>query len=813
MPSRPNLLPPPLIPTHTVTPPVAPPTDSTLPPISGGVAAAFSVFFLLAFCFPRLSKKSQTSSRPPYQFSYSTLRRATSSFSESRRLGQGGFGPVYAGTLSSGQEIAVKVMDSGSLQGEREFQNELFFAGKVDSDRIVSLLGFCNDRKRRRTILVYELMQNGSLQDALLRKKRPELMNWKTRVQIAIDIAKGLEYLHSCCNPPVIHSDIKPSNILLDRNFNASIADFGLARVKSEDQIEITVRESKSEEKKEEVVVVVEGNGVCATEDNNSALGDTESQTTAFDEFRVEPSPENFVRVPAVMTSPEPVTPEASPSEPILDRLDRVSVESGNNRKDWWKISDYGGGSEGNVKDYVMEWIGSEIKKERPRSDWIRENLESTSVGKLEKKRSKRRVDWWKLMDDENKVSVSKKEKRRQPREWWKEEYCDELAKKNKKKKKNKEGELANVVDGENWDDDDFYVERRRRRKSRSRSRSRGSIDWWLDGISGELFRGRRISHDSGGETPKSGVSSTPSMRGTVCYVAPEYGVGEFGQVSEKCDVYSFGVLLLVIISGRRPLHVSASPVSEYQKANLLSWARRLARAGKLLDLVDENVQGLDKEQAVSCITVALLCIQRSPAHRPRMKEVVAMLAGELETPHLPVEFSPSPPSLHPFKSRRKLRPGQMQKVKERPVSKISTEDISLELQFAIAGIYSSRIDQSGTYTEFCFCPAATRMNPRPTQTRKYMGTLKTDEWEDGYYTLEISVTVTVWYMVMVVKGSGPPDAHQGIDEQRITDSGQHSYEYSNADARTGGEVEGEIVGTHMFRSSCEEPHSSGAVQ
>ncbi|KAJ6344287.1 hypothetical protein OIU76_005913 [Salix suchowensis] len=196
---------------------------------------------------------------------------------------------------------------------------------------------------------------------------------------------------------------------------------------------------------------------------------------------------------------------------------------------------------------------------------------------------------------------------------------------------------------------------KRGRRRGRVRE-AEGSIDWWMDGFSGEFRHGRRNSQDwASGEIPKSGgISSTPSMRGTVCYIAPEYGGG--GLLSEKCDVYSFGVLLLVVVSGRRPLQVTASPMSEFERANLISWARQLAYNGKLLDLVDPSILSLDKDQALLCITIGILCLQRSPSKRPTMKEIVGMLSGEAEPPHLPFEFSPSPPSNFPFKSPRKAR-------------------------------------------------------------------------------------------------------------------------------------------------------------
>ncbi|KAH6783013.1 Protein kinase superfamily protein [Perilla frutescens var. hirtella] len=688
-------------------------TSHILPPLAGGLTAAFSCFLLLVLCFRRINKKrtapsaSDTDSKkPPHRLSYSLLRRATSNFSPSLRLGQGGFGSVYRAEFKPGYHVAkdsgftlshgaVKLMDSGSLQGEREFQNELLFSSKIDCKYVVSVVGFSSNPKKRRMLLVYELMGNGSLQDCLFHKKSEELKNWDKRFMIALHIARGLEYLHHYCDPPIIHGDIKPSNILLDGGFNAKIGDFGLARFKAEDNVIV-----EGEVKKEGSL----GNVV---EDNGSVLEETESviTTSGFDEgynvhnlggadstpesvvVRVEASPEVVQGVElspeaeaAPVVSPRTVAAMASPPDGLEKtsvsegNFDRFSADSGGERsgwrkkkkksvsgKDWWWKQDTGvDGESGKVKDYVMEWIGNEIKKERPKSDWIGASSSSKMVGKMEKKKKQKRrqLDWWVSLDDEKNV---KKERRRPAREWWKEEYCDELErKKKKKKKKQAQGSMSDDCYNENWwpRDDELHADRKKKRsRSRSRSRgSRGSMDWWLDGLSGELWRARKNSFDSvSGDIPKSGgISSTPSMRGTVCYIAPEYGGG--ADVSEKCDVYSFGVLLLVLIAGRRPLQVTGSPMSEFQRANLLSWARHLARAGKLLDLVDQSVHTLNKDQALLCITVALLCLQKSPSRRPSMKDVVGMLTGDLVSPQLPVEFSPSPPSRFPFKSHKKVR-------------------------------------------------------------------------------------------------------------------------------------------------------------
>ncbi|XP_061373647.1 receptor-like serine/threonine-protein kinase At4g25390 [Gastrolobium bilobum] len=687
-------------------PPPPPPTPQTQPPhthhhrhhhlltpLIAATASAFSLLLLAFICHRTLTRKrttpfssSDTDSKPPHRFSYALLRRATNSFSS--RLGHGGFGTVFAGTLPppARKPIAVKLMDSTSHQGEREFHNELFFASRLRSLHVVAAVGFSSDPKRRRFLLVYELMHNGNLQDALLHRKSPELLDWKKRFAIVLDIARGVQYLHSC-DPPIIHGDIKPSNILLDRNFSAKIGDFGLARLKSEPlQFEIEVldddsiaddddEEKKKKKKKEEELECDVGGVVfddCGSiESVHTVFFDSGSLGVEQSPPQLEKSPESIV---AAVASPETALATVA-SSPGFDKFSVQSekdvvggvkksgkgLRSNSVRELWWmQDNDEVAASASastptvseskKVKEYVMEWIGREVNKESPKSEWV-----GAKIMETEKKKSKKhQLEWWESMDELKVGGVVKKEKRRPAREWWK-ENSEEIAKKKKKKKKNKKS-VNNDDNGDDWwvSDDALYGDKIMT-KSRSRN-NRGNMDWWLDGLSGQLWRARRNSFDSAsGEIPKSGgVSSTPSMRGTVCYVAPEYGCGE--DVSEKCDVYSFGVLLLVIISGRRPLQVNGSPMSEFQRANLLSWTRHCARNGKLIELVDQSIQSLDKEQALLCIKVALLCLLKSPARRPSLMEVVGMLSGELEPPQLPVEYSPSTPSRFPFKSRKKGR-------------------------------------------------------------------------------------------------------------------------------------------------------------
>ncbi|RLM99302.1 G-type lectin S-receptor-like serine/threonine-protein kinase [Panicum miliaceum] len=156
-------------------------------------------------------------------FRYIDLVRATKNFSE--RLGGGGFGSVFKGVLNESTTIAVKRLD-GARQGEKQFRAEVSSIGLIQHINLVKLIGFCCEGDNR--LLVYEHMSNGSL-DAHLFQSNATILNWSTRYQIAIGVARGLCYLHQSCRECIIHCDIKPENILLDASFAPKIADFGMA--------------------------------------------------------------------------------------------------------------------------------------------------------------------------------------------------------------------------------------------------------------------------------------------------------------------------------------------------------------------------------------------------------------------------------------------------------------------------------------------------------------------------------------------------------------------------------------------------------
>ncbi|KAM3289270.1 receptor-like kinase TMK4 [Capsicum chacoense] len=164
--------------------------------------------------------------------SIQVLRQVTNNFSEENILGRGGFGVVYKGELHDGTKIAVKRMESGAMgtKGMNEFQAEIAVLTKVRHRHLVALLGYCVNGNER--LLVYEYMPQGTLSQHLFEWQEHgyPILTWKQRVTIALDVARGVEYLHSLAQTSFIHRDLKPSNILLGDDMRAKVADFGLVK-------------------------------------------------------------------------------------------------------------------------------------------------------------------------------------------------------------------------------------------------------------------------------------------------------------------------------------------------------------------------------------------------------------------------------------------------------------------------------------------------------------------------------------------------------------------------------------------------------
>ncbi|XP_074316572.1 cysteine-rich receptor-like protein kinase 10 [Silene latifolia] len=162
-------------------------------------------------------------------FSFTTLQNATNFFSDLNLLGRGGFGPVYKGFIPDGREIAVKKLSVYSRQGLTEFTNEVKLLLRTQHKNLVTLLGCCIDGDEK--MLVYEYLPNKSLDYFLFNKDKSVALDWAKRYRIIIGIARGLLYLHEEAPERIIHRDVKASNILLDKDLNPKISDFGLARL------------------------------------------------------------------------------------------------------------------------------------------------------------------------------------------------------------------------------------------------------------------------------------------------------------------------------------------------------------------------------------------------------------------------------------------------------------------------------------------------------------------------------------------------------------------------------------------------------
>lgn len=177
-------------------------------------------------------------------FHVSDLERATNWFSQRNLIGQGAYGVVYRGTLSDGTPVAVKQMLDLDSKGDEEFCNEVEIISKIRHRNLLPLRGCCvtsDNLKGKRRFLVYDFMSNGSLGDQLYEPTRKQL-TWPQRKNIILDIAKGLAYLHYGIKPAIYHRDIKSTNILLDSEMKARVADFGLAKQSSEGQSHLTTR-------------------------------------------------------------------------------------------------------------------------------------------------------------------------------------------------------------------------------------------------------------------------------------------------------------------------------------------------------------------------------------------------------------------------------------------------------------------------------------------------------------------------------------------------------------------------------------------
>ncbi|KAK1391215.1 Receptor-like serine/threonine-protein kinase [Heracleum sosnowskyi] len=186
------------------------------------------------------SKESQQEDLELPLIDFLAIEKATNYFSLNNILGEGGFGPVYKGLLEDGREIAVKRLSKTSRQGTNEFKNEVVCIAKLQHRNLVKLLGCCIQEEEM--MLIYEYLPNKGLDFFIFDEERSKLLDWPTRFSIINGIARGLLYLHQDSRLRIIHRDLKVSNILLDKDLNPKISDFGMARIFGGDETQANTR-------------------------------------------------------------------------------------------------------------------------------------------------------------------------------------------------------------------------------------------------------------------------------------------------------------------------------------------------------------------------------------------------------------------------------------------------------------------------------------------------------------------------------------------------------------------------------------------
>ncbi|CAN5959541.1 unnamed protein product [Sphagnum jensenii] len=573
----------------------------------------------------------------PTLYSYNVLSRATGDFHQDNKLGEGGFGVVYKGILLDGTTVAIKLLTTKSHQGIDDFLNEVVSITGVRHKNLVKLKGCCLHRTQR--LLVYEYVENKNLAEALWGSKMEDniFLDWPTRFHILVGIARGLVYLHEDLQPCIIHRDIKASNILLDNNLNAKIADFGLARLFSDDQSKLftqvagTIGYMSPEYAtlgQLSTKVDVYSFGILLLEIISGRKAILQNATTNI--YLVEWAwslHKTNMLISLVDQKLHNIIVESEMRRVINVALLCVQVET--------------------TKRPIMSEVLSMLQGEMdlpnilPNSSQINVSnifgilLDGTKMAvKLLTTKSHQGIDDF-LNEVVSITSVRHKNLVKlkgcclhRTQRLLVYEYVE-----------NKN--LAEALWGSKMEDNIFldwptrfhifvgiarglvylHEDLQPCIIHRDIKASNILLDNSLNAKIADFGLARLFSDDQS--------QLFTQVVGTIGYMSPEYAT--LGQLSTKVDVYSFGILLLEIISGRKVILQNATT-----NMYLVEWAWSLHKTNMLISLVDQKLHNTIVESEMRrVINVALLCVQVETTKRPIMSEVLSMLQGETDLPNI----------------------------------------------------------------------------------------------------------------------------------------------------------------------------------